>query len=86
MKYDFKDFKFENVRKVLRGHWMGALAGGVLGYFLYRNYQSSITFAITPLESALSFVQVQKESLITISLIVALGAFIGAFIQARGMY
>lgn len=85
--WKYKDFKFENIRKVLKGHWVGAIMGGVLGYALYKYFGNNITFAVSPLEKAVDYVKAtDAKSVIVISMIVALGMFLGAFIQARGRY
>ena len=85
MAWKYKDLKFENVREVFKGHWLGAAIGGVLGYVIYKYFGSDITFAVTPLEKAVDFVKAtDAKSVIIMAMIVALGAFIGAFIQARG--
>ena len=78
--------QLRNVRRILQGHWLGAVIGGIAGYLIYTNYQSTFTFAIAPLETALSFVKAEKDTLIITSLLVAIGAFLGAFIQSRGRY
>lgn len=85
--WKYKDFRFENVRKVFSGHLLGAIIGGIIGYFAYSNFGQSITFAVTPLEKAVEFVKAtDAKSMIIISIIIALSAFIGAFIQSRGKY
>lgn len=82
----YKDLKFENIRKVFSGHWLGAGIGAIIGYFAFKYYGDNFTFAVTPLQTALTYVKVNQQSIIITSIIVALGAFIGAFIQARGRY
>lgn len=85
--WKYKDFKYENVREVFRGHLLGAAVGGIVGYLAYLNFGQSITFAVTPLEKAVEFVKAtDAKSIIIVSMIVALSAFIGAFIQSRGKY
>lgn len=81
-----KALQLRNVRRLLVGHWLGAIIGGIAGYLIYTNYPSAFTFAIAPLETTLSFVKAEKDTLVITSLLVAIGAFIGAFIQSRGRY
>ena len=81
-----KALQLRNVRNVLRGHWAGAIIGGIVGYLAYTSYKKTFTFAIAPLETTLSFINAEKDVIIIISLVVVIGAFIGAFIQAKGRY
>lgn len=85
----YKDFRFENVRRVFKGHLLGTAIGGVLAYWAFIIYNTNPTFtafAITPLERSLKFVDVDVTSTTIVLFIVAAGAFIGAFLQARGRY
>lgn len=83
----FEDFKFKNIRKVLKGHMLGAAIGGIAGYLLFKYHTgASNTFAIAPLESALTFVKAEPNAIVMTIILIGLGAFIGAFIQARGKY
>lgn len=90
-KRRFKDFRFENVRRVFSGHWVGAVIGGIVAYWAFIIYNTSPTFAafaVTPLERSLEFLNVHADiaSTTVTLLIITTGAFIGAFIQARGRY
>ena len=85
----YKDFRFENVRRVFNGHLVGAIVGGIVAYWAFTIYNTNPTFsafAITPLERSLKFVDVDATSTTIMLLIIATGAFIGAFLQARGRY
>ena len=85
----FQDFKYPNVRKLFRGHLIGAFIGAVVAYWAFTIYNTNPTFAafaVTPLEKVLDFAKVEGQSIMIIALITGLGAFIGAYLQARGKY
>ena len=54
----FQDFKYPNVRKLFRGHLIGAFIGAVVAYWAFTIYNTNPTFAafaVTPLEKVLDF-------------------------------
>ena len=89
VKWTKKDLKFENIRRVFKGHMLGAVIGGIIAYWAFIIYKTNPTFsafAVSPLERSLEFVNVDAESTTIMFLIIAAGVFIGAFLQARGRY
>lgn len=85
----FQDFRYPNIRRLFRGHWVGAIIGAVIAYWAFTLYSTNptfATFAVIPLEKVLDFIKVEGTSVMMIALITGFGAFIGAYLQARGKY
>jgi len=85
----FQDFRYPNIRRLFKGHLLGAAVGAGIAYWAFTIYSTTPTFAafaVTPLEKVLDFAKVESQSVMIIALITGFGAFIGAFLQARGKY
>lgn len=89
MARKFQDFRYPNVIRLFRGHLVGAFIGAVLAYWAFTIYSTNPTFAafaVTPLEKVLEFTKAEGQSIMIIALITGFGAFLGAFLQAKGKY